>query len=126
MTIYDELAKLRTLSEVGTALAQYASALSDGQFQQRGQEWVYYRANFVVFRVQWKRSQDIVLTLRGSPAEFDAAEELPLRRARATYSRCTVASARQLRAAASYIARAHELWRRGRSRSPKRPVTTEL
>ena len=80
MSIHDEIGKLRTLRDVGTALVQYTRTLTPGQFQRRGQEWVYYPANFVVFRVQWKRNQDIVLTLRGTPREFEAFEELPLRR----------------------------------------------
>ncbi len=126
MSIFDEIGKLSALRETGTALAQYTATLTQGEFQRRGQEWVYYPANFVVFRVQWKHSQDIVLTLRGTPREFDVLEELPLRRARATYSRCTVSSPRHLQAAATYISRAYELWRRGRSRSLKRPVTTEV
>jgi hypothetical protein len=54
-----------------------------GPFPAASQAWVYYLANFAVVRVQWKRSQDIVLTLRGIPSEFDALEELPLCRARA-------------------------------------------
>lgn len=126
MSIYDDIGKLTTLRDVGTALAQYTASLTQGEFQRRGQEWVYYPANFVVFRVQWKRARDIVLTLRGVPREFDILEDLPLRRGRATYSRCTVSNPRHLRAAASYIARAYELWRRGRSRPLKRPVTTEM
>ncbi len=126
MSIHDEIGKLSTLRDVGTALAQYTATLTQGEFQHRGQEWVYYPANFVVFRVQWKRAQDIVLTLRGIPDEFDMLDGLRLRRARATYSRCTVSNPRHLRAAATFIARAYELWRRGRSRPLKRPVTTEV
>ena len=51
MSIHDEIGKLRTLRDVGTALVQYTTTLTPGQFQRRGQEWVYYPANFVVFRV---------------------------------------------------------------------------
>jgi hypothetical protein len=126
MTIHDEIGKLRILRDIGCALVQFTTALAQGRFEFRGSEWVYYPANFVVFRVQWKRNQDIVLTLRGSPHEFEAFKELPLRPGRATYSRCTVTNPGHLRATACYIARAHELWQRGRSRRVKRPVTTEV
>lgn len=126
MTILDEMEKLRTLGDIGSALVQYTTTLTEGRFERGGSEWVYRPANFVVFRMQWKRNQDIVVTLRGIPREFEACKELPLRHGRATYSRCTVSDPRHLRAAACYIARAHELWQRGRSRRVKRPVTTEV
>ena len=125
MTIFDEIAQVKRLRETGSALAQYAATLVGGQFLKKGRDWVYGPDNFVTFTIQHKRSQNIVITLRGRPKEFEQSNELLLRPGRATYSRCTVDNPRQLRAAANYIGRAYELNRCGRSRDIRRPVTVE-
>jgi hypothetical protein len=88
-------------------------------------EWVYgdsrlqasrfsrvHDPNFVAFRITHKTKQQITLSLRGKPSDFESFPELPLKKGRGeSYSRCTVTNARQLAAAARYIEGAHKNWK---------------
>ncbi len=120
ITIYEEMANIPGLQAVGIALVQYAESLDGSRFSRTPNGWVMAPVNFVALRVQWKQSQDLMMTLRGRPGEFESelglGRELELKPARGGYSRCWVTHPKHLKAAIAYIALAHQLYRRGRRR----------
>jgi hypothetical protein len=156
MTIDDELKELPTLEIVGRALAQFVRSLHPkdkslgpvtqiygdgrppfteerypkGDFILRGKKWVY-DPNFVTFTLHYTRTENITLSLRGHPSEFQQQEVLPLLPGRGAvggvggYTECRITAPRQLAAAAACIERAYEIWHRGSLRTPTHPVSVE-
>lgn len=127
-TINTQLANLGALEAIGQALAAYAEAISAGgrfELSDTGSRWILHPDNFVTLEPHWKRVKNIRISLRGLPTEFAELPELPLKSGMAGYSECSVTKAGQLAAAASYIRRANELYRRGRGRTRKRPHVVE-
>ncbi|QEE23171.1 hypothetical protein CS053_00655 [Rhodanobacter glycinis] len=120
MNIRDEMQKLGPLASTGVALADYSEAIAGGgKFQLSGNRWVMRPDNFVTLEPHWKRTTNVAISLRGNPAEFAAMPELPISAGMAGYTECKVESPTQLAAAAFYIRHAHEIYGRGRGRSPK-------
>ena len=121
-----EISQLNELKHVGLALVQFATSLVEGtSFQEHEHRWVARPNNFVTFEVHWQRARNIALSLRGNPNEFAALPELPLKAGMGGYSECRITDPKQLHAASSYIARAAELSRRGRTRVQSKPVVIE-
>jgi len=126
MSLEDEISKLDGIRHVGLALLDFSRSILKGNFELEGNYWVYRPDNFVTFDVHWKRANNITLSLRGAPSEFEALDCLPLKTGMGgVYSRCKIERADQLDAAASYIRRALELYQRGRSRDLKHPRRIE-
>ena len=125
----DELARLPDLREVGTALAVFAAIIAklDDYERDSSGRWVGRPTNFVTFKVQWKMSRDIAVTLRGYASEFKLDADikqvtkpgLEPKDDRTGYSRVNLKSASQLAACAAYIAQALEIYRE-RGGSPRR------
>jgi hypothetical protein len=116
-----EIAHIPELNEIGKALVQFARAQFPGlTFEATGQDrYVAAPENFVTFSVHWKRAKNITVTLRGNPFEFAVFEELPLKADMGGYASFKLEHPRQLAAAAMHIQRAAELYKAGRTRSPK-------
>jgi len=100
------------------------SLFPECHFSMKSNRWVA-EPNLVTFDVHWKRAKNIALSLRGNPEEFQHSELLAIKPGMGGYSECTITHVGQLAAAASYVSRAAEIRRRGRNRTPKRPVTSE-
>ena len=116
--IQDEMKKLGALSEVGAALVAYAESIAgDSKFELSGNRWVLRPNNFVTFEPHYQRVLNIAVSLRGNPDEFAEFPELPLKEGMAGYSECSITNPNQLAAAAFYVRRANELYKRGRSRA---------
>jgi hypothetical protein len=118
MTYEQETANVPELSHISLALGQYAEALASTQLRKKGKRWLPGDRNFVTFQIQSARKKDIVMTLRGDPPEFEVDRDLPLLKDRKGYSRGHINSPKQLKAAATYVQRAHELFSRGSNRTP--------
>ncbi|WP_456426121.1 hypothetical protein [Rhodocaloribacter sp.] len=124
--IENELGKLKSLSRIGFALAEYAKAISDGGlFEKSGNRWVMRPNNFVTLEPHYQRALNIAISLRGNPDEFADFPELPLKEGMHGYSECSVTESRQLAAATFYIRRAKEIYERGRSRTQKKQKIIE-
>ena len=118
MTVEDEILKLRFISRIGLALIDFIQSIQPiGNFQFESNSWVYRPNNFVAFDIHYQRANNITLSLRGQPNEFDHYTSLPIYAGRGNYSRCKIESSNQLDAAAYYIRRALELYNRGRTRA---------
>jgi hypothetical protein len=117
--LYDELGKMSKLGSIGTALAQFAESLTEGEFKLESRAWVFRPCNFVTFRLTWKRkrSEKIALSLWGGRALHSVeSPELKLWAGRwADYRSCDVTLPRQLAAAAVYIEKAFKLYRGSRN-----------
>ena len=124
MYLGEEISELEVISHAGHALVEYAAKLPDyfEGFTNKGGRWVG-DPNYVTFQVHYKRTQKIRISLRGNPSEFQQHDELPLKGGMAGYSECVFDSNEQLFAAASYIRRAWQIYAKGRSRIPSKPVT---
>lgn len=116
-TYQADMSRLRSLSQIGSALIDYALSLTPNNELRGGYAlWVPYPSNFFGFRVQ-RRVQNIRFSVRGTPNEFLILPDLPLSWGRGhAYSEFVLATPNQLYAACSYIRRAHELFRLGRNR----------
>lgn len=123
--LLSELNQLKGISEGAVALMKYAMALSSSEFEHEGQRWVFRPENFVTFEVHCQRSNNLTVTLRGDPSEFQTKAELPLDRSMNGYSAFKLTENGQLEAAFSYVRRAKELFDRGRTRDKKTPQVIE-
>jgi hypothetical protein len=124
MSIDVELTELQAIRHAGFALLEYAASLPDsyGGFSNKNGRWVC-EPNFVTFEIHYKRAQNIRISLRGNPEEFEQHEELPLKAGMNGYSECSFESNSQLFAATAYIRRAWQIFNKGRARTKSRPVT---
>lgn len=124
MSIDIELSELQAIRHAGFALLEYAASLPDhyGGFENKSGRWVC-EPNFVTLEIHHKRAQNIRISLRGNPDEFEHHDELPLKAGMNGYSECSFESPAQLFAAASYIRRAWQIFIKGRGRAKSRPVT---
>jgi hypothetical protein len=122
-----DVAEIAELKHVGVALAQFACSLfPESDFRREGRRWVFRPENYVTFSVHSSRSRHIRLSLRGNREEFSEHIGTPLKKGRnPSWSECIVADPRQLLAAASYIDRAAELFKRGRRRIHKKQIVIE-
>lgn len=125
MSLTEELKQVPSLLHPAQALVAFAEAIGSVTFHAEGERWVARPHNFVTFKVQAARKQDLVVTLRGNPFEFETQEEIKLKADRPGHSRFNFGHPRELQAAATYIKRAHQLYQRGAGRPPKTPRTTE-
>ena len=74
-----------------------------------------------------QRARNITISLRGAPTEFQSFKELELSSGMGhVYSECKITRPAQLEAATSYIARAAETFRKGRSRVKTQPIRGEV
>jgi hypothetical protein len=122
----DDIATIPELKNIGLALIEFAESLfPDTQFEAEGKRWVARPNNFVTFEVHWQRVRNITMSLRGNPEEFIESDKLPLNAGMAGYSECKVTSPKQLDVASSYVARAGELYKRGRDRTRTTPAVIE-
>ena len=72
MTLEQEIRKLSGIDTIGHALMDFVVAIHPGgSFVQEERSWVYRPDNFVVFYVHFQRANNITLSLRGAPHEFD-------------------------------------------------------
>ena len=70
MGIREEICKISHLKNVGLALIDYIESLCPSiTFELKTKRWVP-SVNFVTFTIQYKRAQNIVISLRGNPSEF--------------------------------------------------------
>ncbi len=116
----DELSKLPRLTQVATALAQFAAEIGpvDRYERDASGRWVSQPGNFVTFKVQWQRARSVAITVRGYPTEFrldpdtQAVTKPPIRLAgdQGGYSVFRLTSQAQLGAAAAYVAQASEIY----------------
>ena len=90
-----------------------------------GARYVMRPKNFVTFKVHHKRANNLTVTLRGTPKEFEQQPGLQLKADQNGYSIFRLEKNQQLAAAALYVRRAHELFERGRQRPLKTPKTIE-
>ena len=123
----NEIAEIPDLKYDGIALAQFSRSLFPGSdFKRGGQRWVFRPENYVTFAVHSARAKHIRLSLPGNRKEFEEHKGAPLRQGRnPSWSECTLSDPSQLLAVASYIQRAAELFKRGRTRVHRTPVVTE-
>ena len=101
----EEIGRLGPLAPVTLALIEYAKALvPGGTFVRKGSMWVS-APNFVAFKIP-KRSRQTIFSVYGSSRSFRKCPALGIYWSRSSYSEFRLDSARQLGAAASYIATA--------------------
>ncbi len=101
-----ELDRLGPLAPAAIGLVDYAKALAKGgDFERKGAMWVSTPNNFVAFRVP-KRSREVVFSVYGFVTWFKKCPVLGIQRSRSSYSEFRLTDARQLGAAAAYIATA--------------------
>ena len=125
-TIESEIDQLRGITNIGRALVDFARSLRPGEFHLEGKRWVFRPDNFVTMSIHCTRANNLSLSLRGAPSEYDQSDKLKLNSGMGhVYAECKIERRDQLAAAASYIERAHEIYRRGRGRTPTQPVTME-
>jgi len=126
MKFKEEIDEIPPLKNIGLALFQFADDLfPNNDFEQDSHDrWVPRPNNFVTIKVQ-PRAKNLAVTLRGNPGEFLNHDELPLSQDQNGYSIFRISKPSQLKAAADYVSRAAELFRRGRMRIKKQPVVTE-
>jgi hypothetical protein len=118
--------ELSEIEVIGWALVQYANSLSPGsKYKSESARYVLRPDNFVTFSVHSKRANNLTVSLRGKVSEFEIQPELKLQRDQNGYCLFKLRKPEQLHAAASYIQRAAELFKRGRQRMPKTPRTVE-
>ena len=123
MNIADELEELNDINHCGFALLQYAVSLPEiAEFNNKSGRWVC-KPNYVTLQIHHKRANNIRLSLRGNPSEFEQHSELPLKAGMAGYSECSFNNCSQLFAAASYIRRAWQIFNKGRNRDHSCPTT---
>lgn len=127
MALEDQIRNLDKIDRIGLALLDFVRAIHPGEFELKGNSWIYRPDNFVTMDVHWQRANNLTLSLRGAPKEFDVRDCLPLSYGMGrVYSRCKIERPDQLDAASSYIRRALELYQRGRSRPITHPRTIEI
>jgi len=125
-SIVTEVNHLQNINEVAFALIQYARSLEpESDYVPENDRFVLRPANFVTFSVRWKKANNITVSLRGNPNEFEKLPELLIQQDQNGYSLFRFEQVNQLFAAASYIRRAHELFERGRQRRQTTPLTVE-
>ncbi len=113
-----DLAPLGPLAPVAVALIEYAKALVPGANVVRRQtKWVVV-PNFMAFRVP-KRTREVIFSVYGHPKAFKKSPALGIYWDRSSYSEFRLDSARQLGAAASYIATACQLSKFKRKSKPQ-------
>jgi hypothetical protein len=128
MDIQDEIEKLpRGLKYLAYSLTDFASSFDpNGHFSFETNQWVFRPKNFITFQFHYRRAKNITICLRGKYEEFLNRDKiLVLDKARGGYSRCSVFKTAQLSAAAYYIERAFELYQKGRTRTPRKPILEE-
>jgi hypothetical protein len=108
----------------GFALLQYAVSLPEGKvsFENKNGRWVF-DPNYVTLQIHYKRTNNIRISLRGNPEEFQIQEELPLKAGMGGYSECSFEHPTQMYAATSYIRRAWQIYNKGRNRTHTKPKT---
>lgn len=124
MDISDELNELNEINHCGFALIQYASSLPEGEviLNNKSGRWVF-QPNYVTFQIHYKRTNNIRISLRGNPNEFQVMEELPLKSGMDGYSECSFDNPSQMFGAISYIRRAWQIYNKGRIREKTKPIT---
>lgn len=128
MNIETEMEKLpRALKHLAFAFTDFAASFDPkGSFSYETNQWVFRPKNFITFQFHYQRAKNITISLRGKYEEFLNRDNiLVLEAARGGYSRCSVFKAAQLSAAAYYIERAFEIYQKGRTRIPKKPIVKE-
>ena len=123
MELDQEMQMLDLINHCGFALFQYALSLPNcASFTNTNGRWVC-SPNYVTLQVHHKRANNIRISLRGNPEEYEHYQELPLKPGMAGYSECSFESPAQMFAAISYIRRAWQIFNKGRGRTPTRPIT---
>jgi hypothetical protein len=113
------------LAPTAIALVRYASSLGISSFTKKGQRHVA-APNFVTFEIHHQRARNLTISLRGNPIEFLSFPEMKAKKAQHGYSEVKVIDAGQLLAAANCIARARQVFDRGRTRVMKTPKLIEV
>jgi len=113
------------LSATAVALVRYAASLGVSSFSKKGQRYVA-EPNFVTFELHHQRARNLTISLRGNPSEFLAFPEMKAKKSQNGYSEIKVTDVGQLRAAANCIARAREVFDKGRTRVLKTPKLIEV
>lgn len=123
LNISDELTELDGINHCGFALLQYAVTLiENGSFIHKNGKWIC-KENFVTFQVHHKKTNNIRVSLRGYPTEYQEYSELLLKQGMKGYSEFVFEDTTQLFAASSYIRRALQLYKKGSRREHSRPIT---
>jgi hypothetical protein len=116
-TIESEIAKLRNITNICRGLVDYTRSLRPGEFQLEGNRWVFRPDNFVTMSIHCTRANNLSLSLRGAPSEYDQSDKLPLKSGMGhVYAECKIERPDQLDVAAYHIRRALTLYLRGRER----------
>ena len=125
--IESALSQLEAITRVAGGLVDYALALDPlNSLEWDGSRHVARPNNFVTFVVHHKRANNLTVTLRGKPSEFEQQSGLEIKADQNGYSLFKLERPDQLAAASWYIRRAFELFNRGRSRTPKTQKTIEV
>ena len=122
-----EIVELGSIARVAGGLVDFALALD----KSNGLEWdgsrhVTRPNNFATFVVHHKRANNLTVTLRGKPSEFEHQPELDVRADQNGYSIFKLERSDQLAAATLYVRRAFELFNRGRGRTVRSQKTIEV
>ena len=112
------------VSEVAEALVLYADASSHGELVAGASgRWRLDGHNYLTLKPQYARANNLAVTLRGNPDEFEDRAELSLQKDQNGYSAFRLERASQAAAAFYYVERAHTLFERGASRRQVTPRT---
>ena len=121
-----EIAQLDTIQAIAVALVEYAIALvPDNHIEAKGSRFVLSPENFATFTIHSARANNLTVSLRGNPEEFEHQSELEIVKDQNGYSSFKLKQTGQLAAASIYIRRTHELYSRGRGRPVLKPKTVE-
>ena len=125
--IENELVELGSIARVAGGLVDFALALDkSNSIEWDGSRHVTRPNNFATFVVHHKRANNLTVTLRGKPSEFEQQSELEIKADQNGYSIFKLERSDQLGAASLYVRRAYELFNRGRGRTVKSPKTIEI
>ncbi|MCB1433839.1 MAG: hypothetical protein KDK75_15515 [Alphaproteobacteria bacterium] len=122
-----EVSKLSKIHRVAGGLVEFALSLEpNSELKSEHGRYVVRPKNFVTFSVHSSRTNNLTVTMRGNPSEFEHTAELLVKKDQNGYSVFRLEEIGQLAAAANHIKRAHTLFDRGRTRPIKAVKTVEI
>lgn len=126
--LFRELKNLPRIEHCVRALVLYALSFSkNAKLHREGSRYVLSPTNFVAFTSRHKRTCHVTIELRGNTNEFEILDKLSIKDARAgSYSKFDFHTPSQLAAAAMYVRRAHQLYRKGAGRTRTVSKTSEI
>ncbi len=104
-------------------IARYINEFCTGGWSKNSNGRYVSDPNFVTIKPQIARANNLAVTIRGNPHEFEKGEMIVVKGDQAGYSRFILDNPKQLADCLMHIDRARTLYDRGRTRSQSTPTT---